>query len=108
MKKPPMRNTNTNLPNPGLFMDLLVERFDLKNDAQLGRALGMQPPHISRIRAGNLPLTAEVILRIHEAGQIDVADIRSMARLPAPTFPEWAEVANRPDKRMRATADDLA
>jgi hypothetical protein len=96
LKKKLERNTNTNLPAPAEFVDALVARMDLKNDAQLSRALLLQPPQISKIRNGQAPLTGETILRIHEAGEIPVPEIRKMARLPAPDYPEWIDViANR-------------
>jgi len=89
-------------------MDALIARCDLKNDAQLARLLRLQPGHISKLRRGNLPLTAEVILRIHDAAQIPVADVRELARLPAPVFPEWFDVVAKPAVRRLAAVAKLA
>jgi hypothetical protein len=99
MLKPATKTTN--LPCPSSFVDLVVERLDLKNDAQLSRFLRLQPPQISKLRHGKLPLTADIILRIHEAGRISVEDIRQMARLQAPEYPEWFDVVSKPGAGRR-------
>lgn len=104
----PTTNSNTNLPCPANFIDQLQERLDVRNDAQLARYLRLQPPQISKLRHGILPLTAEIILRIHEAAEIPVAEIRSLARLPAPVYPEWIDVVTKPADRRRAQAAALA
>jgi transcriptional regulator with XRE-family HTH domain len=103
-----MHKSNTNLPCPGNFIDLLLERLDLKNDAQLARALHYGPPQISKLRNGIAPLTADALLRIHEAGQIPIAEIRKMARLPAPEYPEWFDVVTTSAKRLREIAAQMA
>lgn len=64
--------------NPALVIDRLRDLHKLRNDAELSRVLGVQPPTLSKIRAGKSNFSAGLILRIHEVFGLPVADLRSM------------------------------
>lgn len=64
-----------NKGNSGKFLDALINQLSLKNDAALSRALGVQPPVISKIRNGKLPVGDSLILRIHRLHGMPVAEI---------------------------------
>ena len=64
--------------NPGLVIDRLRELRRLRNDAELSRILGVQPPTVSKIRSGKANFSAAMILRIHEVYGLAVADLRRM------------------------------
>src|SRR5471032_844172 len=66
MKENPMNPHIAALRCPHRLLDTLIERYELKNDAGLSRALEVAPPCISKIRRGSTPLSAEMMLRIHE------------------------------------------
>jgi transcriptional regulator with XRE-family HTH domain len=59
------------------LLDTLKEKYDLKNDAAISKALEVAPPVISRIRNGRMEPSADIILRIHEKLGMPVADIRA-------------------------------
>lgn len=60
------------------LLDTLKEKYELKNDAEVSRRLGVPPPIISKIRHGKANVSAEIILRIHENLGMPVADIRAL------------------------------
>jgi len=60
------------------LLDKVKELYNIKNDAQLSRTLDVLPPTISRIRAGKVNVSADMILRIHETLGMSVADIRAL------------------------------
>ena len=60
------------------LLDFLKEKFDIKNDRQLALALGVQAPAISKIRHGHSSITADFILKVHEAFDIPIKEIKAM------------------------------
>ena len=60
------------------FIDALLHRLDLKNDAALSRYMDLKPPQISKLRHGKFAVSADFILRLHERSDIPVKDIRKM------------------------------
>lgn len=60
------------------LLDFLKQKFDIKNDRQLALALGVQAPAISKIRHGHSSITADFILKVHEAFDIPVKDIKAL------------------------------
>ncbi|WP_228895089.1 helix-turn-helix domain-containing protein [Pseudoduganella aquatica] len=49
------------------LFDTLIKEQHLKNDAALCRAAGIGPPLMSKMRNGRQRVSAEVMLRLHEA-----------------------------------------
>jgi len=54
----------------------LIERLNLKNDAALSRALEVSPPVISKIRHRRLPVTASLLIRMHEVSTLSIQELR--------------------------------
>lgn len=65
---------------PHALLDALIAEYKLKNDAALARALGVLPPEISRIRNRKRPVQAEFILRVHEATDWPIKQIKEMLK----------------------------
>ncbi len=61
-----------------MILDVLKEKYDLKNDAAIAKALEIAPPIVSRIRNGKSNVSAEIILKIHETFGMPVADIKAL------------------------------
>ncbi len=81
----PLTAASARCPHP--LLDRMLEHFRLKNDAALARALDIAPPRISKIRRGHMRVSPDLLLRMHEAAQIPVAELRSLmvgAQHPAP------------------------
>jgi hypothetical protein len=58
------------------LLDGLIVHLDLKNDAALARALEVAPPIISKLRHRSLPVTAAVLIRMHEVSGLSINNLR--------------------------------
>ena len=66
------------VPHP--LLDCLMEKYNVKNDAALARFLDLAPPDISRIRNGHRPVTAAIILQIHDITEWPIKDIKELLK----------------------------
>lgn len=64
--------------NPDRLLDALISKIDAKNDAQLCRHLEVQPPVISKIRHRRMPISASLLIRMHETCGIDVREMQAL------------------------------
>lgn len=64
--------------DPNVLMDALIERLNLKNDAALARELEVAPPVISKIRHRTLRVGATMLIRMHEASQLTISELRHL------------------------------
>jgi hypothetical protein len=62
--------------NPNQLLDALIERLRLKNDAALCRALEVSPPMLSKVRHHRLPVSAALLIRMHEVSDLSIRDLR--------------------------------
>jgi len=58
------------------FLDLIIKKGGLKNDAALSRLLKVAPPVISKVRTGRLSVGASLMITIHEVTDMLFAEIR--------------------------------
>ncbi len=56
----------------------IKKTYGIQSDAELSRQLKVSPPIISRIRNGKSTVSAETILRIHEAFEMPIKDIKAL------------------------------
>ena len=63
---------------PNKLLDTLIERMQLKNDAELCRVLEVQPPIISKIRHRKLNVGATILLRMHEKSNIPIRELKEL------------------------------
>ena len=64
---------------PNKLLDTLIERLNLKNDADLCRLLEVQPPIISKIRHRKLAVGATILLRMHEKSDISIKELKELS-----------------------------
>jgi plasmid maintenance system antidote protein VapI len=64
--------------DPSALLNALQKKLDLKNDAALARVLEVQPPVISKLRHGRLPLGATMLIRMHEVSDISIKELRGL------------------------------
>ena len=64
--------------NPARLLNALVEKLHLKNDAELCRRLRVAPPLISKVRHRSLPLSAALLVRMHEESGLTVGELRGL------------------------------
>ncbi len=62
--------------NPVQLIEMVSDHLGVKNDAQLCRMLEVHPPLISKIRNKRLPVTAELLLTMHDATGLTITDLR--------------------------------
>lgn len=66
--------------DPDRLLDALLAKLRLKNDAALSRALGLRPPAISKIRHRKIPVGPVLLIRMHEASGLSIAELRQLMR----------------------------
>jgi hypothetical protein len=64
--------------NPNFLLDALLDTLNLKNDAALSRKLDISAPIICKIRRGYLPISASVLIRIHEETGMQINELRGL------------------------------
>ena len=64
--------------DPDKLLATLIGHLNLKNDAALSRALEVSPPVISKIRHRRLPVTASVLIRMHEVSKLSIRELREL------------------------------
>jgi hypothetical protein len=74
---------NARLPSesiyePNKLLDLLKDFLGSKNDAALSRTLEVAPPVISKIRHHRLPISAALLIRMHDVTTLSVSDLQGM------------------------------
>lgn len=60
------------------LLSMLKAHFGAKNDAAIARAVNIKPPVISKLRHGKVPVTSSMLLRLHEATGMPVAQLRAV------------------------------
>lgn len=63
---------------PNHLLDVLIKKLHLKNDAALARALQVAPPIISKIRRSRIPVGASLLLRMHDATDLSIRELRDL------------------------------
>lgn len=64
---------------PNKLLDTLIEKMQLKNDAELCRVLEVQPPIISKIRHRKLAVGATILLRMHEKSELSIKELKELS-----------------------------
>ena len=64
--------------DPDQLLATLIGKLNLKNDAALSRALEVSPPVISKIRHRRLPVTASLLIRMHEVTDLSIRELREL------------------------------
>jgi plasmid maintenance system antidote protein VapI len=64
--------------DPDRLLDTLIQRLNLRHDADLSRALEVAPPMISKIRHRKFAISASLLIRMHEVSLLSVAELRML------------------------------
>lgn len=64
--------------NPNHLMDTMLTAMKLKNDAALSRRLGVAPPVISKIRHRRTPVSADMLILLHEESEMPIRELKSL------------------------------
>lgn len=60
------------------LLDALTKQFQIKNDAALCAALDISAASISKVRHGKLNLTAAILIRMHDAFDLSITELRAL------------------------------
>ena len=71
-----MRATKEQADRNNRFMTYLLKNQGFRYFNELGKVLGVKPPHMSDIRSGRLNISADVLINIHENLDIPFSKIR--------------------------------
>ena len=77
-KRPSLRAVRTIKFKACDLLDALIKKLSLKNDAALSRALELAAPLISKLRNDGLPVSAFVLIRMHEVSGLSIAELRGL------------------------------
>jgi len=61
--------------NPAAFLDAVIKRLNLKNDAALSRTIDIAPPALSKVRSKIMPVGPALALRVMEATGASMKDL---------------------------------
>lgn len=67
---------------PENLLDCLSNFLQLRNDAQLARALGVGSPVISKIRKRHYAVTHRLLIHMHDLTGLSLNDLREMGGIP--------------------------
>lgn len=62
------------------LLDHIIVAYKLRNDRQLAQHIGVAPSTICKIRSLAHPLSADVILKLHDYTKMPIESIREMAK----------------------------
>lgn len=65
--------------SPARLLDHMIQFLDVKNDAGLARILRVGPPTICKARFGTIPISPEMLLRMHDLSGLSIRDLRYLA-----------------------------
>jgi hypothetical protein len=85
------KSTLFSLPtyDPDRLLDELKDRLQVTTDAQLALALGMQAPVISKLRHRVAPVSAFILIQMHEATQLSIKELRYLMGDESSRFSAW-------------------
>lgn len=75
---PATREHRIHRRHPHVLLDSLRLRFDLKSDLELASACGLAPSVLSKLRHGKLALSSNILLRLHDATGISIAELQKL------------------------------
>ena len=71
-----LRTSSVSDFKPSNLLNGLIAHLGLKNDAALARALEISPPQISKLRHLTLPVSAAILIRMHDVSGLSLRDLR--------------------------------
>ncbi len=102
------RHTALSDYSPAHLLNEISRLLSVRNDSQLANRLDVTCTRLSRVRNGHTPLTAALLIRMHEVTELDIAtllrllgDRRGRFRISRSTHPGTA--ADRFATRARAS-----
>ena len=70
----------TTVMKPHRLLDHIIVAYKLKSDRQLAQHLGVASSTVCKIRSRACPLTAEIMLKIHDYTGMSIQSIRELSK----------------------------
>lgn len=70
--------------NPDAVLDFAASVLGCRNDHQLAHRLGMDPAQVHRARKRREGISSEMLLRMHEASGVPIAQLRRLMGVSSP------------------------
>lgn len=70
--------TNNAIHDPNKLLDGVIHALNLTSDAALARMLEVQPPVLSKIRHRRTPVSASLLMRLHEETELSISELRQL------------------------------
>ena len=80
---------------PEVFLDRLCQKLGARSLSALGRVVGLSPSVLSKVKRRRLAVSSEILLKIHEATDIPVRELRRWMGDMRPLFSRVQLVALR-------------
>lgn len=64
--------------DPNNLLDSVLKKMDLRNDAAMSRLLNVAAPIISKVRRRHIPIGGALLIRMHEATGLSIAELRKL------------------------------
>lgn len=68
--------------NPAALFEHVLDYTHTRSDAQLAKMLGVAPPAICKIRHKKVRMTADMLIRLHDATGKSLDELRGIAGIP--------------------------
>lgn len=68
--------------NPAALLDSVIDDKKLRNDSNLARMLGVGAPAICKMRSKQTQITADLLIRMHDATGRSLDDLRATGGIP--------------------------
>lgn len=62
------------------LLDHIIVAYKLKSDRQLAQYIGVAPSTICKVRSRACPLSADVMIKIHDYTKMPIESIREMSK----------------------------
>lgn len=70
------------MSNAHVLLDAVKYKLKCASDAELARALFLEPPTISKLYSGKIKVGPVLLVNIHEETGISIAELKHLAGLP--------------------------
>ena len=87
---------------PEVLFERLCKRLGVRSYSALGRALGLSPSVVSKVRNRRLAISSEILLKIHDATDIPVRELRRWMGDTRPFYSPLSPAIIRPQAKSEA------
>ena len=84
MRQPDLAKLTSYDPDP--LLAAVIKHLNVKNDAELARALAISAPVISKIRHRKMIVSANLLIRLHEITSLSIKELRVLMGDRRPVF----------------------